>query len=458
MMDEVSLPFYSSLACSWDDNDNINALLPGNFAVKSKEDIPQALKELKSRPLYAEKWADFKMELAVMVVKTSSGVYSYPTVETVQENSICKLVYAPARNVSPAINKAAQKLARDAIASFEGKGVFGVEMFLMQDKSLLICEIASRVHNSGHYTIEACELSQFDAHLRAILDLPISAESLEMQVPAAIMLNVLGGKEPSNHHRLEELALSIPGARVHPYGKGDGRPGRKMGHITVTGRTMSEAERRLKPLLELNIDNPAPTAASVVPTPTRAPDPNQPSSLKRPSSSPVAVIMGSDSDLKTLVPGLQLLKDHFAIVPEVEITSAHRTPLYMTQYCQAAAGRGIKVIIAAAGGAAHLPGMAAANTTLPVVGLPVKGSSLDGVDSLHSIVQMPRGVPVATVGINNSVNAALLAMRILSVADDTIGKMLAQYATAARDENLDVKGPRMREIGWEAYWEEMQGK
>ncbi|KAI5297836.1 hypothetical protein KEM56_004506 [Ascosphaera pollenicola] len=166
--------------------------------------------------------------------------------------------------------------------------------------------------------------------------------------------------------------------------------------------------------------------------------------------------MGSDSDLKTLVPGLQLLKDHFAIVPEVEITSAHRTPLYMTQYCQVAARRGIKVIIAAAGGAAHLPGMAAANTTLPVIGVPVKGSTLDGVDSLYSIVQMPRGVPVATVGIGNSVNAALLAMRVLGTQNEDVERMVSQYGAAARDENLDVKGPRLREIGWEAYWEEMQ--
>ncbi|KAI5302556.1 phosphoribosylaminoimidazole carboxylase ade2, partial [Ascosphaera pollenicola] len=168
-----------------------------------------------------------------MVVKTATDVYAYPTVETVQENSVCKLVYAPARNISPGVHQAAQKLARQAIASFKGKGVFGVEMFLMSDnKTLLVCELASRVHNSGHYTIEACELSQFDAHLRAILDLPISTESLKMQVPAAIMLNVLGGKQPNNHTRLNDLALSIPGARIHPYGKGDGRPGRKMGHIT----------------------------------------------------------------------------------------------------------------------------------------------------------------------------------------------------------------------------------
>ena len=100
--------------------------------------------------------------------------------------------------------------------------------------------------------------------------------------------------------------------------------------------------------------------------------------------------MGSDSDLKTLVPGLKLF-EKLLFEPAVEITSAHRTPDYMAKYAAEAASRGIKVIIAAAGGAAHLPGMAAAHTALPVIGVPVKGSSLDGVDSLYSIVQMPRG-------------------------------------------------------------------
>ncbi len=101
--------------------------------------------------------------------------------------------------------------------------------------------------------------------------------------------------------------------------------------------------------------------------------------------------MGSDSDLKTLTPGLKLLKYYFGIEPTVDITSAHRTPTYMAEYASTAASRGIKVIIAAAGGAAHLPGMVAAHTSLPVIGLPVKGSTLDGIDSLYSIVQMPRG-------------------------------------------------------------------
>lgn len=316
-----------------------------------------------------------------MVIKTKDDVLSYPTVETVQEDSICKLVYAPARNVPDAINQKAQALARKAVSAFEGKGAFGVEMFLLEDNSLMLCEIASRIHNSGHWTIEGCALSQFDSHIRAILDLPIPPKSLELLQPS-IMLNIIGGATPDSHLKATEAALSIPNASIHLYSKGAAKPGRKMGHVTVTAATMHEAETMIQPLIDV-VDNMR-AQRSDIKTKAAKSGPSKPA----PS---VAVIMGSDSDLKTLVPGLKLLRDYFGLEPEVEITSAHRTPDYMADYASKAASRGIKVIIAAAGGAAHLPGMAAAHTALPVIGVPVKGSSLDGVDSLYSIVQMPRG-------------------------------------------------------------------
>ncbi|KAF3895281.1 phosphoribosylaminoimidazole carboxylase [Trichophyton interdigitale] len=413
----------------------------GNYTIKGESDISPALEALKGRPLYAEKWAKFRMELAVIVVKTKDTVLSYPTVETVQEDSICKLVYAPARGVPESINEKAQELARNAVAAFEGKGVFGVEMFLLEDDSLLLCELASRIHNSGHYTIEGCGLSQFDTHLRAILDLPIPPQSLQLRQPS-IMLNILGGSAPDSHLDIARQALSIPNASIHLYSKGNARPGRKMGHVTVTASTMQEAEAIIQPLVEYV------NGKSVASAPLAPPKP-QPT---------VGVIMGSDSDLKTLVPGLKLLQEYFGIVPEVDITSAHRTPEYMAEYAASAASRGIKVIIAAAGGAAHLPGMAAAHTSLPVIGVPVKGSALDGVDSLYSIVQMPRGVPVATVGINNSINAALLAVRILGAFNPTLREKVEEYAKAAKTENLDVKGVKMREIGWEKYFDQMEKK
>ncbi|CAI7607799.1 hypothetical protein N7455_012276 [Penicillium solitum] len=417
----------------------------GNFRVNSKEDIPEALEALKDRPLYSEKWAYFKMELAVMVIKTKDDVLSYPTVETVQEDSICKLVYAPARNVPDAINQQAQALARKAVSAFEGKGAFGVEMFLLEDNSLMLCELASRIHNSGHWTIEGCALSQFDSHIRAILDLPIPPKSLELLQPS-IMLNIIGGATPDSHLKATQAALSIPNASIHLYSKGAAKPGRKMGHVTVTAATMHEAETMIQPLVDV-VDTMRAQRPDIK---TKA----APSGPSKPVPS-VAVIMGSDSDLKTLVPGLKLLRDYFGIEPEVEITSAHRTPDYMAEYAGKAASRGIKVIIAAAGGAAHLPGMAAAHTALPVIGVPVKGSSLDGVDSLYSIVQMPRGVPVATVGINNSINAALLAARVLGSFDPAIQRKVETYAEAARAENMELKGTKLRELGWQKYFDQM---
>ncbi|EER39367.1 phosphoribosylaminoimidazole carboxylase [Histoplasma capsulatum H143] len=319
-------------------------------------------------------------------------------------------------------------------------------MFLWEDDSLLLCELASRIHNSGHYTIEACPMSQFEAHLRAILDLPIPQQSLQIRQPA-IMVNILGGSTPDSHLKVAERALSIPNASIHLYSKGAARPGRKMGHVTITARTMNEAESLVQPLLGATD-----AIVATLKSPILFHPPRPTSARRRPT---IGVVMGSDSDLKTLIPGLNLLKYTFGIESEVDITSAHRTPEYMAEYASAAASRGIKVIIAAAGGAAHLPGMAAAHTSLPVIGVPVKGSSLDGVDSLYSIVQMPRGVPVATVGINNSINAALLAARILGAFDEQLRRKVEEYAKIAKVENLDVKGAKMREMGWEKYFEQM---
>ena len=220
----------------------------GNFPVKSAADFSAALEALGKRPLYAEKWAEFKMELAVMAVRTKDGVLAYPVVETVHEDSICKLVYAPARGVSSKIQQKAQDLAKKAVSCLWGKGIFGVEMFLLADDTLLINEIAPRPHNSGHYTIEACPTSQYEAHLRAILDFPIPEESLQLREPA-IMLNILGGKEPDSHIKIAEQALHIPRTQIHLYDKGDARPGRKMGHVTTTASSMSACESLIAPLV-----------------------------------------------------------------------------------------------------------------------------------------------------------------------------------------------------------------
>lgn len=140
----------------------------------------------------------------------------------------------------------------------------------------------------------------------------------------------------------------------------------------------------------------------------------------------VGVIMGSKSDLPTMQEAVDILKS-FEVDCEVRVVSAHRTPEAMVEYAKTSRDRGLKVIIAGAGGAAHLPGMVASLTTLPVIGVPVKTTSLSGVDALYSIVQMPRGIPVATVAIDNAYNAGLLAVRILATSDSRLSDRLRQF-------------------------------
>jgi len=152
----------------------------------------------------------------------------------------------------------------------------------------------------------------------------------------------------------------------------------------------------------------------------------------------VGVIMGSDSDMPVMKQAIDIL-DEFNIPYEVKITSAHRTPDLMSTYSKTAYKRGIKVIIAGAGGSAHLPGMCAAYATIPVIGVPIETKALKGLDSLLSIVQMPYGVPVATVAINNAKNAALLAIKILAVSDKNIMKKIVAFKKKIEKESLNKK-------------------
>lgn len=142
----------------------------------------------------------------------------------------------------------------------------------------------------------------------------------------------------------------------------------------------------------------------------------------------VAVVMGSSSDLPTMQPAMDVVSE-FGVEVEVRVVSAHRTPFDMVEYGRAAAGRGIDVIIAGAGGAAHLPGMLASTTRLPVIGVPVPTGALQGMDALLSIVQMPRGIPVATVAIGGAENAGLLALRILAIRDPALASALDRHRT-----------------------------
>lgn len=167
----------------------------------------------------------------------------------------------------------------------------------------------------------------------------------------------------------------------------------------------------------------------------------------------VGIIMGSDSDLPTMQAAIAICED-FGVPHEVAIVSAHRTPERMVDYAQTAHTRGLKVIIAGAGGAAHLPGMVAALTPLPVIGVPVLTRTLNGVDSLYSIVQMPRGIPVATVAIGNAQNAGLLAVQMLASHDAVLLEKVQQYRQALQTSVME-KQAQLDELGYQAYLKEM---
>lgn len=167
----------------------------------------------------------------------------------------------------------------------------------------------------------------------------------------------------------------------------------------------------------------------------------------------VGIIMGSDSDLPTMQ-GAIAVCEQFTVSYEVAIVSAHRTPERMVEYAKTAHSRGLKVIVAGAGGAAHLPGMVASLTPLPVIGVPVLTRSLHGVDSLYSIVQMPGGIPVATVAIGNAKNAGLLAVQILASHDEALLERVQQYRQSL-DDMVMSKQAKLEIVGYQQYLREM---
>ncbi|KAF3452321.1 hypothetical protein FNV43_RR02754 [Rhamnella rubrinervis] len=402
----------------------------GNAVARSEDELSSVISVLGGfdHGLYVEKWAPFVKELAVIVARgRDNSILCYPVVETIHKENICHIVKAPA-NVSSKIQKMATEVAYKAVKSLEGAGVFAVELFLTEDDQILLNEVAPRPHNSGHHTIESCYTSQFEQHLRAVVGLPLGDPS--MKTPAAIMYNLLGEDEGDRGfylaHQLIGWALCILGATVHWYDKPEMRKQRKMGHITIVGPSAREVEKRLDSLLNEEMYN----SHSAV-------------------TARVGIIMGSDSDLPVMKDAAKIL-NMFGVPNEVRVVSAHRTPELMYSYASSARERGIQVIIAGAGGAAHLPGMVAALTPLPVIGVPVRATALDGVDSLLSIVQMPRGIPVATVAVNNATNAGLLAARILGAGDANLLSRMSQYLEDMKDDVLN-KAEKLEKDGWESY-------
>ena len=409
----------------------------GNAVAKTEADVKEAVAKLGGfeKGLYCEKWVPFERELAVMVVRARDGeTRAYPVTETEHVDNICDVTVTPA-DVSTFVAAAATEAAQNAVASLEGAGVFGVELFLLENGSILLNEIAPRPHNSGHYTIEATACCQYQSHLRAVLGWPLGDVSLTCG--GAVMKNILGdGEGDAAMRRMHDLmgaALKVPGANAHWYDKPEARAGRKMGHLTVVASHARLAMARLETVMAVAGGDPD---ASVDPPPS------------------VGIIMGSDSDLPTMAAAAETLES-FGIGVEVTVVSAHRTPERMFEYAKSAAGRGLRCIIAGAGGAAHLPGMVAAMTPLPVIGVPVPLRHLDGVDSVHSILQMPRGVPVATVAIGNSTNAGLLAARIVGAYEPAVLDAMAVYQDDM-EKVVNAKAEKMEKDGYKKYLEGMK--
>ncbi len=211
----------------------------GNALISNEKEYNDAVKHLSNRHinLLAESFVNFTMELAVMVVRTKNEIKVYPVVQTIQKNHICHTVIAPAQ-IPKKISALAENIAIKSVQAVKGFGIFGVEMFLTGDNSIIVNEMAPRPHNSGHYTIEACITSQFENHVRAVMELPLG--STAMVQPFAVMINLLGKPSPQKKIDAYHTALHDPNIHLHIYGKNGTRVGRKMGHITLVGDNLKK--------------------------------------------------------------------------------------------------------------------------------------------------------------------------------------------------------------------------
>jgi 5-(carboxyamino)imidazole ribonucleotide synthase len=216
----------------------------GNFLINSPSDVERGIQYFKGRRCMIEKFIHFSKELSVMVARNFQGqIVSFPVVQNIHINNILDTTIAPA-DINRAVESEAKLIAEKVVQSLRGVGVFGIEMFL-ECNELLINEIAPRPHNSGHYSIEACSISQFEEHIRAILGLPLIKPRL---MTPAVMKNILGIPNYVGTYSFKGIdkALSIPGLKLHFYGKKFTKPQRKLGHFTITAEKIEEALSRAK--------------------------------------------------------------------------------------------------------------------------------------------------------------------------------------------------------------------
>lgn len=213
----------------------------GNAMIHRSADIPTALEKLAGRELMAEAYVSFVRELVVIGVRGQNGdMRLYPVLEMHQQNNICHIVLCPA-GIEETTAVKALEMAQKAIETINGIGVFGIEMFELENGDVTLNEIACYPHNAGYLTIEGTITSQFENHVRAVMDLPLG--DVDQIAPATAMINILGDRSGTPSATAIKEALAIGGAHIHLYGKHDVRPGRKMGHITVLGYTADGAEK-----------------------------------------------------------------------------------------------------------------------------------------------------------------------------------------------------------------------
>ncbi len=215
----------------------------GNFLITSKSKVHEAFNYFAGRECMLEKFVHFTKEISIMVARNPSGqIESFPAAENIHNGNILDTTIVPAR-ISRKVELRAKRMAERTMEVLHGAGIFGIEMFVTKKGDVLLNEIAPRPHNSGHYTNEACSVSQFEQHLRAVLDLPLSKP--ELLSPAA-MVNILGAENSNGPYAVKGLTklLGVPGVKLYIYGKKTARPRRKLGHITATGRTVNEALAR----------------------------------------------------------------------------------------------------------------------------------------------------------------------------------------------------------------------
>ena len=215
----------------------------GNFLITSKDKVHEGFNYFAGRECMLEKFVPFAKEISIMVACNPGGqIESFPVAENIHKSNILDTTIVPAR-IDRKVQLKAKRMAERTMEVLHGAGIFGIEMFVTRKGEVLVNEIAPRPHNSGHYTNEACSVSQFEQHLRAVLNLPLSRPEL---LSSAVMVNILGSENSNGPYAVKGLkkVLGVPGVKLYIYGKKIAKPWRKLGHITATGLTVNEALAR----------------------------------------------------------------------------------------------------------------------------------------------------------------------------------------------------------------------